>query len=107
MTFSTDLIFDVLMRYQSDHMLIEAAWADAQARLSDVGRLGALIERAGPSMVHMALAQISPLAVPVLMLIGRENVTSAATEDALIDEMGGAAGGERGWNDALIAAAMG
>ena len=101
-TFSTDLIFDVLMRYEPDHLLIEAAWADAQARLTDVGRLGALIERAGPTMVHMALGRISPLAVPVLMLIGRENVTSEATEDALIDDVA-----NHGWNDTLIAAAMG
>lgn len=83
-TFSTDLIFDVLMRYQPDHLLIEAAWADAQARLTDVGRLGALIERAAPTMVHMPLARISPLAVPVLMLIGRESIASDATDDALI-----------------------
>lgn len=85
-TFSTDLIFDVLMRYQPDHLLIEAAWADARARLTDVGRLGDLIERAAPSMVHMRLPRISPLAVPVLMLIGRESVAQEATDDALLAE---------------------
>ena len=84
-TFSTDLIFDVLMRYQPDHLLIEAAWADARARLTDVGRLGDLIERAAPSLVHVPLKRISPLAVPVLMLIGRESVGTAATDDALIE----------------------
>jgi ATP-dependent helicase Lhr and Lhr-like helicase len=95
-TFSTDLIFDVLMRYQPDHLLIEAAWADARARLTDVGRLGDLIDRAVPSMVHMPLSRISPLAVPVLMLIGRESVGTAATEDALLEMEAG-----------LVAAAMG
>ena len=94
-TFSTDLIFDVLMRYQPDHLLIEAAWADARARLTDVGRLGDLIDRAVPSMVHITLPRISPLAVPVLMLIGRENVGTAATEDALLEMEAG-----------LVAAAM-
>jgi ATP-dependent helicase Lhr and Lhr-like helicase len=95
-TFSTDLIFDVLMRYQPDHLLIEAAWADARARLTDVGRLGDLIDRAAPTMVHMPLDRISPLAVPVLMLIGRESVGTAATEDALIEMEAG-----------LVEAAMG
>jgi ATP-dependent Lhr-like helicase len=95
-TFSTDLIFDVLQRYQPDHLLIEAAWADAQARLTDVGRLGNLIERAGPTLVHVPLKRISPLAVPVLMLIGRELVASEDTDDALLAES----------EEALIAAAM-
>ena len=94
--FSTDLIFDVLMRYQPDHLLIEAAWADARARLTDVGRLADLVEHAGPTMVHMQLGRISPLAVPVLMLIGRENVGTATTEDALLGDA----------EQALIAAAM-
>jgi ATP-dependent Lhr-like helicase len=84
-TFSTDLIFDVLMRYQPDHLLIEAAWADARARLTDVGRLGDLIERAGPTMVHERLSRLSPLAVPVLSIIGREGVGTEATEEALLD----------------------
>lgn len=83
-TFSTDLIFDVLMRYQPDHLLIEAAWADARARLTDVGRLGDLIERAAPTLVHVALERISPMAVPVLVLIGRESVGTEATDDALL-----------------------
>ena len=95
-TFSTDLIFDVLMRYQPDHLLIEAAWADARARLTDVGRLGDLIDRAAPTMVHVPLKRISPLAVPVLVLIGRESVGTAATDDALIEMEAG-----------IVAAAMG
>ncbi len=108
-TFSTDLIFDVLMRYQPDHLLIEAAWADAQARLTDVGRLGALIERAAPTMVHMALQRISPLAVPVLMLIGRESVATRATDDALIDDLADLSDqlSTDSRDAALIAAAMG
>ena len=97
MTFSTDLIFDVLMRYQPDHLLIEAAWADARARLTDVGRLGDLIERAAPTMVHMTLERISPLAVPVLVLIGRESVAQEATDDAVLADA----------EAALVAAAMG
>ena len=31
-TFSTDLIYDVLRKHEPDHLLIEAAWADARAR---------------------------------------------------------------------------
>ena len=62
-TFSTDLIYDVLRRYEPDHLLLRAAWEDARARMTDVGRLGSLIERAVGTMVHVDLPRVSPLAV--------------------------------------------
>ena len=86
-TFSTDLIFDVLKKYEPDHLLLEAAWADARERLTDVARLGDLLDRAAGTMVHRALDRISPLAIPVLVLIGRENVAAADIDDALLGEL--------------------
>ena len=85
-TFSTDLIFDVLRKFEPDHLLIEAAWADARTRLTDVARLGDLLDRAAGTMLHQRLTRISPLAVPLLVLIGRESVGTAATDDALLLE---------------------
>lgn len=90
-TFSTDLIYDVLRRYEPDHILLEAAWADARAKMTDVGRLGALLDRAAATMVHKDLGRISPLAVPVFVLIGRESVAGADTDDALLIEAEGLA----------------
>lgn len=95
-TFSTDLIYDVLRKYEPDHLLIEAAWADARAKMTDVGRLGALLDRAGATMVHKELDRVSPLAVPVLVLIGRESVAQGVAEDQLLTEA-----------EALAAKAMG
>ncbi|UNU42637.1 ligase-associated DNA damage response DEXH box helicase [Sphingopyxis sp. YF1] len=86
-TFSTDLIFDVLRKYEPDHLLLEAAWADARERLTDVARLGDLLDRAAGTMLHRDLSRISPLAVPVLVLIGRENVAAADIDDALLGEL--------------------
>ena len=85
-TFSTDLIYDVLRKYEPDHLLLEAAWADARARMTDVGRLGALLDRAAASIVHKRLSSVSPLAVPVLVLIGRESVSGPDTDDAILIE---------------------
>lgn len=96
-TFSTDLIFDVLRKYEPDHLLLEAAWADARERLTDVARLGDLLDRAAGTMLHKALDRISPLAIPVLVLIGRENVAAADIDDALLGELA----------DQLAEAAMG
>jgi ATP-dependent helicase Lhr and Lhr-like helicase len=85
-TFSTDLIFDVLKRYEPDHLLMEAAWADARQRMTDVGRLGDLIDRAQGTMLHKRLPRVSPMAVPVLVLIGREHVAQGTVDDALLIE---------------------
>lgn len=85
-TFSTDLIYDVLRRYEPEHLLLDAAWADARARLTDVGRLADLLDRAAGTMVHRVLDRVSPLAVPALVLIGREGVAQGEAEDELLIE---------------------
>ena len=100
-TFSTDLIYDVLRKYEPDHLLIEAAWADARARLTDVGRVADVLDRAAREIDHVRLDRVSPLAVPVLTMIGRENLPSGSAEDALLVEAEGLAavamgGGLRG-----------
>jgi len=85
-TFSTDLIYDVLKKYEPDHVLLEAAWADARARMTDVGRLGDLLERSSRELVHVKLDRVSPLAVPVMTMIGREAVPQGAVEEELLME---------------------
>jgi ATP-dependent Lhr-like helicase len=86
-TFSTDLIYDVLRKYEPTHLLLQAAWDDARARMTDVGRLAGLLDRAAETMVHVDLPRVTPLAVPVLTLIGRERVaTGGGGEDALLIE---------------------
>ena len=91
-TFSTDLIYDVLRKYEPDHLLIEAAWADARARMTDVGRLGDLLDRAAAQLVHVELDRVSPMAVPVMVMIGRESLPAGAADDELLLEAEGLAG---------------
>lgn len=95
-SFSTDLIYDVLRRYEPEHLLLEAAWEDAKARMTDVGRLGRLLDTAADRIEHVDLERVSPLAVPVLVLIGREKVAAGTADDALLIEA-----------EALVAEAMG
>jgi len=85
-TFSTDLIYDVLRRYEPDHLLLKAAWSDARTRLTDVGRLASLLDRAQGTMVHVTLDRVSPMAVPVLVIIGRERTAQGTADDALLIE---------------------
>jgi ATP-dependent Lhr-like helicase len=85
-TFSTDLIYDVLRKHEPEHLLLEAAWADARARMTDVGRLAALLDRAAAELVHVELERVTPLAVPLMVMIGRESVPSGRADDELLLE---------------------
>jgi len=84
-TVDSDLIYDVLRRYQPDHVLLQATRADAARGLTDIRRLSDMLARVKGRIVHHELDRVSPLAVPVLLEIGKESVYGAATDD-LLDE---------------------
>jgi ATP-dependent Lhr-like helicase len=83
--FNSDLIYDVLRKHEPDHVLLRATRADAATGLTDVRRLGDMLARVKGRITHRHLDRVSPLAVPVLLEIGREQVQGAAI-DALLDE---------------------
>ena len=85
-TFSTDLIFDVLQKHEPDHLLIEAAWADARTRLTDVARIADVLERAAAEIDHVLLDRVTPLAVPLLTMIGRESLPPGQGDEELLVE---------------------
>jgi ATP-dependent Lhr-like helicase len=84
-TISTDLVYDVLRTHQSDHMLLRAARADASTGLLDVRRLGEMLARIHSHIVHRPLDHVSPLAVPVMLEIGRETVYGEAADTLLAE----------------------
>lgn len=84
-TFSTDLIYDVLRRHQPDHLLLKTARADAASGLLDVARLGQMLTRIEGRIRHQPLNRASPFCVPVLVQIGRERVIGDAAE-MILDE---------------------
>ncbi len=95
MTVSSDLIYDVLRSHEPDHVLLQATRADAASGLLDIARVGGLLKRTRGRIIHKALDRVSPLAVPVLLDIGKEPVHGEA-DDTLLAEAA----------DELIAEAM-
>ncbi len=85
LTISTDLVYDVLRKHQPDHLLLRAARADAATGLLDVKRVGEMLSRIKGRIVHKALDHVSPLAVPVLLEIGRETVYGEAADSLLAE----------------------
>ncbi|WP_099867879.1 ligase-associated DNA damage response DEXH box helicase [Pararhizobium haloflavum] len=95
-TVSADLIYDVLRTHEPDHILLKATRADAATGLLDVGRLAQMLARIKGHIRHQPLQRISPLAVPIMLEIGKESVAGEAS-DAILEEA----------SDDLIAEAMG
>jgi ATP-dependent Lhr-like helicase len=83
LTVSSDLIYDVLRRHDSHHILLEAAYQDASTGLLDIGRLAAFLARIKGRIRHSPLNRVSPLAVPLIVELGRESVHGASAEDLL------------------------
>jgi ATP-dependent Lhr-like helicase len=83
-SFSTDLIYDVLRRYEPGHLLLRAAWDDARARMTELGRLVRLVDRASATMLHVETDRITPMAVPLMVIVGREALPPGAEADATL-----------------------
>ncbi len=83
--FSTDLVYDVLRKHQPDHVLLRAARADAATGLLDIRRLSDMLARIKGRITHKRLDRISPLAVPVMLEIGREAVYGEASDELLAE----------------------
>ncbi|MEA2862540.1 MAG: ATP-dependent helicase Lhr and Lhr-like helicase, partial [Bradyrhizobium sp.] len=83
--FSTDLIYDVLRKHQPDHVLLRAARADAATGLLDIRRLSDMLLRIRGRIIHKELDRVSPLAVPVMLEIGRESVYGEASDELLAE----------------------
>ncbi|MDR3494636.1 MAG: ligase-associated DNA damage response DEXH box helicase [Ancalomicrobiaceae bacterium] len=95
-TVNADLVYDVLRSHEPDHILLQATWADAATGLLDIRRLGDMLARVKGRIIHRDLDHISPLAVPIMLDIGKVPVAGEADESLLADAA-----------DALIAEATG
>jgi ATP-dependent helicase Lhr and Lhr-like helicase len=84
-TVSADLIYDVLRQHEPDHLLLQATRADAASGLLDIRRLGEMLSRIRGRIRHKQLDRISPLAVPIMLEIGKERVHGQAVEDLLLE----------------------
>ncbi len=82
-TFSSDLIYDVLREHEPDHVLLRATYEDAGTGLLDIARLADMLKRIRNRIIVRRLERVSPLAVPALLEISKEMVAGEAQEDIL------------------------
>ncbi len=85
LTISSDLIYDVLRRHQPDHILLEAARADAAYEMLDLSRLNVTLKRLSGKIIFRNLEKLSPLSIAMILEIGRETVYGEGVEALLAE----------------------
>lgn len=85
--FSSDLIYDVLRRHEPDHILLQAVRRDAMQGLIDAGRLTDTLHQLHGNIVCRRLDMISPMAVPLILQITRENIIRSDEDDDLLHDL--------------------
>ena len=86
-TFNSDLIYDVLNKYQPDHILLESAQQDAMRGLIDLKRLDDMLVRVQSKIVHQKLEKVSPLAVPLILEVSRETVNKKEADEFYLEAL--------------------
>jgi ATP-dependent Lhr-like helicase len=84
-TISSDLVYDVLRTHEPDHILLRAAREDAANALLDLKRLAVMLSRIVGRIRHKGLGHVSPLAVSIVLEIGREAVPGEARDEMLAE----------------------
>ncbi|SPH24621.1 ATP-dependent DNA helicase RecQ [Defluviimonas aquaemixtae] len=84
-TFSSDILYDTLRRYDPDHLLLQVTREEAMRGLVSFGRIEAMLDRVWPRIDHLALPRVTPFAAPMFLEVGRVPVEGAARE-RLLDE---------------------
>ena len=85
-TFSSDILYDTLRRYDPDHLLLHITHEEATRGLVDFARIEELLARIGTRIDLIRLPHVTPLAAPLFFEPGKVPVHGAArdrlTEDA-------------------------
>ncbi len=85
-TFSSDILYDTLRRYDPDHVLMQITREEALKGLVDYGRIEEMLTRTRGRVDHVVLDRVTPLAAPMLLEMGRVPVEGMGTERLLAEE---------------------
>ena len=84
MSFSTDLIYEVLLKYEPNHILLKVTRTDAERELLNLDRLSDLLKRFQHKLEFIALQRPSPLAIPVIYDVRTERIENASGAEELL-----------------------
>ena len=85
-TFSSDILYDTLRKYDPNHLLLKITREEAMKGLVDFGRVEDMLRRTVGRVDHLTLDRVTPLAAPLFLEIGKVPVQGAANERLLTEE---------------------
>ena len=85
-TFSSDILYDTLVKYDPDHLLLDITRQEAMRGLIDFGRIEDMLSRSRGQTTLLRLPRVTPLAAPLFLEAGRTPVKGAAQERLLEEE---------------------
>lgn len=85
-TFSSDILYDTLLKYDPEHVLMQITREEAMKGLVDFGRIEEMLGRIDGRIDHVILDRVSPLAAPLLLEVGRVPIKGSAEETLLARE---------------------
>ena len=86
MTFSTDIIFDTLKKYDPDHLLMRATREEAKRGLIDFSRIEEMLARIEGRIEHVHAPHVTPFAAPLLLEVGTVPIKGKAQERLIAEE---------------------
>ncbi len=85
-TFSSDILHDMLRKYDPDHLLMRITEAEAMRGLVDFGRIEEFLARTERRIDHVRLERVSPLAAPMLLEVGKVPIVGEGRERLVAQE---------------------
>ncbi len=85
-TFSSDILYDTLLKYDPNHLLLQITREEAMRGLVDFGRIEELIARIDGQIDLVRLDRVSPFAAPLFLEMGKVPVKGMAEERLLAEE---------------------
>ena len=85
-TFSSDILYDTLAKYDPDHLLMQITREEALRGLVDFGRIEEMLGRIGDRVDHVVLDRVTPLAAPLFLEPGRVPIAGAGRERLVEEE---------------------
>lgn len=79
-TFSSDILYDTLVKYDPDHLLLKITRTEAMRGLVDFGRVREMLERVGDRIDLIRLSRLTPFSAPLFLEMGRVPVEGIARE---------------------------
>ncbi|MFN3663309.1 ligase-associated DNA damage response DEXH box helicase [Yoonia sp.] len=85
-TFSSDILYDTLAKYDPDHLMLQITREEALRGLVDFGRIEEMLTRTAGRVDHVVLDRVTPLALPMFLEQGRIALAGAGRERLVEDE---------------------